>query len=101
MTSRSRHDCGDFRVSLSSSCCWCRSSGLPSRLRGARIDSMSDHRIAMSFAIAGLAADGETVIDGAEWADISFPGFFELLSQLSDRAVSVSGVERGAHARDK
>ncbi|HKD43195.1 MAG TPA: 3-phosphoshikimate 1-carboxyvinyltransferase [Myxococcaceae bacterium] len=73
----------------------------PSRLRGARIDSMSDHRIAMSFAIAGLAADGETVIDGAEWADISFPGFFELLSQLSDRAVSVSGVERGAHARDK
>jgi 3-phosphoshikimate 1-carboxyvinyltransferase len=73
----------------------------PSRLRGARIDAMSDHRIAMSFAIAGLAADGETIIDGAEWADISFPGFFELLSQLSDGAASVSGVERGPHTRDK
>jgi 3-phosphoshikimate 1-carboxyvinyltransferase len=56
-------------------------------LRGARIDSGMDHRIAMSFAVAGLVADGETVIEGAEWADISFPGFFRLLSEVSGGAV--------------
>src|SRR5262249_39344276 len=61
----------------------------PTPLRAARIDAVSDHRIAMSFALAGLAADGETVIDGAEWADISFPGYFDLLSQLTSGAVRV------------
>lgn len=61
----------------------------PCPLRGARIDSMSDHRIAMSFAIAALVADGETVIEGAEWADISFPGFFDLLSKLTSGAASL------------
>jgi 3-phosphoshikimate 1-carboxyvinyltransferase len=58
----------------------------PVRLRGASIDSMGDHRIAMSFAVAGLVAEGETIIEGAEWADISFPGFFDLLSQLTGSA---------------
>ncbi len=62
----------------------------PSALRGARIDAMGDHRIAMSFAVAGLAAQGETIIEGAQWADISFPGFYELLSKLSGGAVSIS-----------
>ena len=66
----------------------------PSRLHGARIDAASDHRIAMSFAVAGLIAEGETFIHGAEWADISFPGFFQLLSRLSGGAVSVSGEQR-------
>ncbi len=61
----------------------------PTKLRGARIGAISDHRIAMSFAVAGLAADGETVIDGAQWADISFPGYFDLLSRLTSGAVSV------------
>ncbi len=61
----------------------------PSALSGARIDAMNDHRIAMSFAVAGLAAQGETIIEGAHWADISFPGFFELLSKLSGGAVSI------------
>lgn len=56
-------------------------------LHGARIDSGMDHRIAMSFAIAGLVADGETIIDGAEWADISFPGFFSELARLTGGAV--------------
>src|SRR5262249_33244440 len=62
----------------------------PSELRGARIDAMGDHRIAMSFAVAGLAAQGEPVIEGAQWADISFPGFYELLSKLSGGAVSIA-----------
>lgn len=51
----------------------------PTALRGAAIDAAHDHRIAMSFAIAGLVADGETEVEGAEWADISYPGFFGAL----------------------
>lgn len=51
-------------------------------LRGAVIDSFGDHRIAMAFAVAGLLADGETVIEGAECADISFPGFFGTLQSI-------------------
>ena len=51
-----------------------------SELRGAKIDSFGDHRIAMAFGVAGLFADGETEIDGAECANISFPGFFETLN---------------------
>ncbi len=73
----------------------------PCKLRGTRIDAASDHRIAMSFAVAGLIAEGETFIHGAEWADISFPGFFQLLSRLSGGAVSVRGEERQPGERDK
>ena len=46
------------------------------KLHGATIDSGSDHRIAMAFAIAALRAEGETLIEGAEAAAISFPEFF-------------------------
>jgi 3-phosphoshikimate 1-carboxyvinyltransferase len=53
-----------------------------SQLHGAEIDSFGDHRIAMAFAIAGLLADGETTIKGAECADVSFPGFFETLESV-------------------
>jgi 3-phosphoshikimate 1-carboxyvinyltransferase len=52
----------------------------PAKLRAAPLDSAHDHRIAMSFAIAGLVADGETEVEGAEWADISYPGFFSSLA---------------------
>lgn len=55
----------------------------PAPLHGAEIDSFGDHRIAMAFAIAGLVADSPTTIRGAECADISFPGFFELLKALA------------------
>ena len=51
-------------------------------LRGATIQTYSDHRIAMAFAIAGLVANGQTVIDGAECAAVSFPGFFETLERV-------------------
>ena len=51
-------------------------------LKGAEIDSFGDHRIAMAFAIAGLLAQDEVVIDGAEWVDTSFPGFFDVLESL-------------------
>ena len=52
------------------------------RLHGAVINTYGDHRIAMSFAVAGLVAEGETVIEGAECAGVSFPGFFEVLERL-------------------
>jgi 3-phosphoshikimate 1-carboxyvinyltransferase len=61
----------------------------PCALTGAAIDAACDHRIAMSFSVAGLAASGTTVISGAEWADISFPGFFGLLGDMSRGAVQV------------
>ena len=51
-------------------------------LRGACINSHADHRIAMSFAIASLAADSETKIAGAECVRISYPRFFEQLQTL-------------------
>ncbi|MDE5780017.1 MAG: 3-phosphoshikimate 1-carboxyvinyltransferase [Lachnospiraceae bacterium] len=51
-------------------------------LVGAVIDSNADHRIAMSFAIAGLAADGETKISGDECVSISYPEFYNDLNSL-------------------
>jgi 3-phosphoshikimate 1-carboxyvinyltransferase len=54
-------------------------------LHGAEIDSFSDHRIAMAFAVAALRARGETLIRGAESAAISYPAFFETLEQVAER----------------
>ena len=48
----------------------------PTTLKGAAIESFGDHRIAMSFTVAALVAEGTTEIAGAECVDISFPGFF-------------------------
>jgi len=59
----------------------------PTPLTATGIDGQGDHRIAMSFAVAGLIASGVTEIEGAEWADISFPGFFEVLARLCRGAV--------------
>jgi 3-phosphoshikimate 1-carboxyvinyltransferase len=55
------------------------------QLHGASIDSGSDHRIAMAFAIAALRATGDTEIHGAEAASISFPEFFTSLDALAQR----------------
>ena len=52
-------------------------------LKGSVCDSHGDHRIAMSMAVAGLAARGETVISDTEWIDTSFPGFERLLKQAA------------------
>lgn len=51
-------------------------------LHGAVIDSNLDHRIAMSFAIAGMNADGETEIQGSECVNISYPNFYSDLERL-------------------
>jgi 3-phosphoshikimate 1-carboxyvinyltransferase len=54
-------------------------------LHGATIDSGGDHRIAMAFAVAALRAEGETLIQGSESANISFPEFFDLLDLVAER----------------
>ena len=55
------------------------------KLRGAEVDAMGDHRIAMAFAVAALRAQGETVIRGADSARISFPAFFTTLDAVVER----------------
>ncbi|MFL6437399.1 MAG: 3-phosphoshikimate 1-carboxyvinyltransferase [Terriglobales bacterium] len=55
------------------------------QLHGAEIDSEHDHRIAMAFAIAALRANGETLIHGADAAQISFPEFFQMLERVVER----------------
>lgn len=52
------------------------------RLHGARVESRGDHRVAMSSALMGLVADGETIVDDVECVDTSFPGFAGLLRSL-------------------
>ena len=46
------------------------------------VDSHNDHRIAMAFAVAGLAANEPIVINNAECAGVSYPGFFDDFKQL-------------------
>ena len=55
------------------------------KLRGAEIEPHGDHRIAMAFAVAGLAAEGATVIRDADCAGVSYPTFFEDLNRLAER----------------
>ena len=52
------------------------------RLRGAETDSLDDHRLAMTFAIAGLVAAGETLVGRPGSAAISYPGFFDDLEAV-------------------
>jgi 3-phosphoshikimate 1-carboxyvinyltransferase len=52
------------------------------QLRGGRIATGDDHRIAMAFAVAGLVAAGGVEIDAPECAQVSWPGFFERLTDL-------------------
>lgn len=54
----------------------------PQQLIGATVHSRHDHRLAMSLAVAGLVAKGETVIEDAEELSESFPGFVETLQGL-------------------
>lgn len=51
-------------------------------LQGGTVRSHGDHRLAMMLAVAGACADGETIIEGAEAADVSFPGFATVFSSL-------------------
>jgi 3-phosphoshikimate 1-carboxyvinyltransferase len=59
--------------------------GTPARLRGGRMSSHADHRIAMLGAVAGLVSREGVEIEGAEAVAISFPGFFDLLDSVTQR----------------
>ena len=67
-----------------------RSSARPSSI------SFGDHRIAMAFAVAALRADGESVIEGAEAASVSFPEFWSTLARIADGKSSGPGRSRAA-----
>lgn len=54
----------------------------PTALRGATVRGFGDHRLCMMLAVAGATAAGETVIEGAEAAAVSFPGFVEAVQTL-------------------
>lgn len=54
-------------------------------LFGARVDSFDDHRIAMACSVAALMAEGETEIEGAEYASVSFPNFYRELESVTVR----------------
>jgi 3-phosphoshikimate 1-carboxyvinyltransferase len=56
-------------------------------LTGGTVEGYDDHRVVMSLAVAGLVADGETTIRGAEHVDVSYPEFFDVLSELSAAVV--------------
>jgi 3-phosphoshikimate 1-carboxyvinyltransferase len=56
----------------------------PAPLRGARVASFGDHRVAMAFAIAGLFADGETIVRDAECIRESYPGFEAVLEEFTN-----------------
>jgi 3-phosphoshikimate 1-carboxyvinyltransferase len=56
--------------------------GGDTELRGATVAGHDDHRIVMSLAVAGLAAEGTTTLTGADHVDVSFPGFFDVLYDL-------------------
>ncbi len=53
------------------------------KFHAAQLDSAGDHRIAMAFAVAALAADGPCTIGGAESAGVSFPEFFSTLQGIA------------------
>jgi 3-phosphoshikimate 1-carboxyvinyltransferase len=55
----------------------------PQRFHGARVTSGGDHRMAMALAVAGLAADGETLVEDTACVATSFPGFPETLNALA------------------
>ncbi len=54
----------------------------PTPLHGAAVDSHGDHRLAMALAVAGMVAEGETVVEGSERVDDSFPGFEAIIRGL-------------------
>lgn len=68
-------------------------TGVPARLRGGRIESRGDHRLAMLGAVAGVASREGVRIGDADAVSVSFPGFFEMLDELR-RASAVEQPDR-------
>ncbi len=60
-------------------------TGVPTRPKGGKVDARGDHRIAMLGAVAGLASREGVEVQGAETVAISFPGFYDLVEQVTHR----------------
>ncbi len=58
----------------------------PTPLKGAALDAVGDHRIGMALAVAASAAEGASTLAGAEWIDVSYPGFLDRLAALASPA---------------
>ncbi|MDD5727825.1 MAG: 3-phosphoshikimate 1-carboxyvinyltransferase [Victivallales bacterium] len=65
-------------------------AGSNGRLKGAELESHDDHRIAMALAVAALAADGESVINGMECAGVTYPGFIADFKALGGK---INGID--------
>lgn len=63
----------------------------PQCLSGAVVDGHDDHRVAMALVLAGLVADGPTIVTDARCIEDSFPGFVETLQSLGADVVEVAG----------
>ncbi len=64
-----------------------------SDLSGTRIDGHTDHRIVMAATVAGLVAEGNTIIDDAEYIRISFPNFYEVMTSLGAKIERVKEIK--------
>ena len=69
-------------------------TGVPARLRGGRMASRGDHRLAMLGAVAGLASREGVRIEGADAVRVSFPGFFAMVDELRRTSVVVEDERR-------
>ena len=54
-----------------------------SKIKGAEVESHDDHRVAMALAVAGLGAEGETIVNEAECCDVSFPDFYNIMNKVN------------------
>ena len=68
-------------------------TGVPTRPKGGKVDARGDHRIAMLGAVAGLASREGVEVQGADTVAISFPGFYDLLGQITHRASDLASDE--------
>ena len=68
-------------------------------LKGTRLPSFNDHRIAMAFSVAGLFAVGETVIDDMDCARVSYPGFEDELKLFMSSKISGEGEVAGPYGK--
>ena len=69
-------------------------TGVPARLRGGRMSSRGDHRLAMLGAVAGLASRDGVRIEDADAVGVSFPGFFAMVDELRRASVVVEDERR-------
>ena len=68
-----------------------------SKLHAARVHGWSDHRVVMALAVAGLACEGETIIDTAEAIEVTFPNFVELMSRAGAK-ISITEARKEGNA---